>query len=82
MPQAGTYRLSRRPLPERFALPRVLQANLPHVTKGQAVWHLTNYLVHPLMLWPALTTPWLLHIEPVVWRPTHLLTTVGASVLQ
>jgi cellulose synthase/poly-beta-1,6-N-acetylglucosamine synthase-like glycosyltransferase len=62
----------------RKLLPHILRANLPHFTKGQAVLHLTNYLVHPLMLWTALTTPWLLHVEPVVWRPTHLLTTVGS----
>jgi cellulose synthase/poly-beta-1,6-N-acetylglucosamine synthase-like glycosyltransferase len=59
-------------------LPYVLQANLPHLTKGQAVLHLTNYLVHPLMLWTALTMPWLLQVAPDVWQPAHLLTTVGS----
>ena len=59
-------------------LPRVLRADLPRFTKGQAVLHLTNYLVHPLMLWTALMMPWLLHVEPGPWRPTYLLTTVGS----
>jgi cellulose synthase/poly-beta-1,6-N-acetylglucosamine synthase-like glycosyltransferase len=59
-------------------LPRILRADLPCFTKGQAVLHLTNYLVHPLMLWTALMMPWLLHVEPGPWRPTYLLTTVGS----
>ena len=59
-------------------LPRVLQADLPRFTKCQAILHLTNYLVHPLMLWTALTTPWLLAVEPVVLQHTHLLMTVGS----
>jgi cellulose synthase/poly-beta-1,6-N-acetylglucosamine synthase-like glycosyltransferase len=59
-------------------LPRVLRADLPRFTKGQAVLHLTNYLVHPLMLWTALMMPWLLHVEPGTWRPAYLLTTVGS----
>jgi cellulose synthase/poly-beta-1,6-N-acetylglucosamine synthase-like glycosyltransferase len=59
-------------------LPRVVRADLPSFTKGQAVLHLTNYLVHPLILWTALMMPWLLHVEPGVWRPTQLLTTVGS----
>jgi cellulose synthase/poly-beta-1,6-N-acetylglucosamine synthase-like glycosyltransferase len=40
-------------------LPHVVQADLPRFTKCQAVLHLTNYLVHPLMLWTALMLPWL-----------------------
>jgi cellulose synthase/poly-beta-1,6-N-acetylglucosamine synthase-like glycosyltransferase len=58
-------------------LPRILQADLPRFAKGQAILHLTNYLVHPLMLWTALTTPWFLYVEPGVVLHTHLLMTVG-----
>jgi hypothetical protein len=58
-------------------LPRILQADLPRFTKCQAVLHLTNYLVHPLMLWTALTTPWLLHVEPFVFVQAHALTTIS-----
>jgi cellulose synthase/poly-beta-1,6-N-acetylglucosamine synthase-like glycosyltransferase len=61
----------------RKLLPRVLQADLPYFTKCQAVLHLTNYLVHPLMLWTALTTPWLLQDAPDVVQPAPLLTTIG-----
>ncbi len=38
----------------RKLLPRVLRADLPVLTKLQAVLHLTHYLVHPLMLAVAL----------------------------
>jgi cellulose synthase/poly-beta-1,6-N-acetylglucosamine synthase-like glycosyltransferase len=58
-------------------LPRVLQADLPRFTKGQAVLHLTNYLVHPLMLWTALMMPWLPQDTPISVLHTPLLTTVG-----
>ena len=58
-------------------LPRVLRANVPPFTKYQAVVHLTNYLVHPLMLCTALTTPVLLAIEPGVSRHPPLLMAVG-----
>ena len=61
----------------RKLLPRVVQADLPRFTKCQAVLHLTNYLVHPLMLWSALITPWLLLVAPVGMLQTHLLITVG-----
>jgi cellulose synthase/poly-beta-1,6-N-acetylglucosamine synthase-like glycosyltransferase len=64
-------------------LPHVLQADLPRFTKCQAVLHLTNYLVHPLMLWTALMLPWLPQDTPVSVRHTPLLTTVsivGATV--
>jgi cellulose synthase/poly-beta-1,6-N-acetylglucosamine synthase-like glycosyltransferase len=59
-------------------LPRVLRADLPCFTKGQAVLHLTNYLVHPLMLWTALMTPWLLQAAPVFELSTYLLMTIGS----
>ena len=62
----------------RKLLPRVLQADLPRFTKWQAALHLTNYLVHPLMLWTALMTPWLLLVAPVGVLQTHLLMTVGS----
>jgi cellulose synthase/poly-beta-1,6-N-acetylglucosamine synthase-like glycosyltransferase len=58
-------------------IPHVLQAEVPCFTKCQALMHLTNYLVHPLMLCTALTTPWLLTVQPVVFLHLPLLTTVG-----
>jgi len=58
-------------------LPHVLQADLPRFTKCQAVLHLTNYLVHPLMLWTALMMPWLPQDTSVSVLPTPLLTTVS-----
>ena len=61
----------------RKLLPRVWQADLPRFTKWQASLHLTNYLVHPLMLWTALLTPWLLQDAPGVVQHTPLLTTMG-----
>ena len=60
-------------------LPRVLRADVPRFTKCQAILHLTNYLVHPLMLCTALTTPWLLYATPVVFLHAPLLTTVGMA---
>lgn len=60
-------------------LPRVLRADVPRFTKCQAVLHLTNYLVHPLMLCTALTTPWLLHVTPLVFRHASVLTTLGMA---
>jgi cellulose synthase/poly-beta-1,6-N-acetylglucosamine synthase-like glycosyltransferase len=72
-------------------LPHVLQADLPRFTKCQAVLHLTNYLVHPLMLWTALMMPWLPQDTPVRVVHTPLLTTIslvyaivtnGVSLLQ
>jgi cellulose synthase/poly-beta-1,6-N-acetylglucosamine synthase-like glycosyltransferase len=58
-------------------LPHVLQADLPRFTKCQAVLHLTNYLVHPLMLWTALMMPWLPQDAPASVLHTPLLTTVS-----
>jgi cellulose synthase/poly-beta-1,6-N-acetylglucosamine synthase-like glycosyltransferase len=58
-------------------LPRILQADVSRFTKCQALLHLTNYLVHPLMLCTALTTPWLLDVKPFISLQAHLLTTVG-----
>jgi len=58
-------------------LPHVLQADLPRFTKCQAVLHLTNYLVHPLMLWTALMLPWLSQDAPGSVLHTSLLTTVS-----
>jgi hypothetical protein len=58
-------------------LPRILRANLPLFTKYQAILHLTNYLIHPLMLWTALMTPWLLQDSAVIGPHTPSLATVG-----
>jgi cellulose synthase/poly-beta-1,6-N-acetylglucosamine synthase-like glycosyltransferase len=44
----------------RKLIPRILRADLPPFTKYQAILHLTNYLVHPLMLLVALSAPLLL----------------------
>jgi cellulose synthase/poly-beta-1,6-N-acetylglucosamine synthase-like glycosyltransferase len=51
-------------------LPRVLRADMPPFTKWQAVYHLTNYLVHPFMLCTLLA-----------W-PAHLQAAVSTSLLQ
>jgi cellulose synthase/poly-beta-1,6-N-acetylglucosamine synthase-like glycosyltransferase len=37
-------------------IPRILKADLPFFTKYQALCHLTNYMVYPLMLFIALTS--------------------------
>jgi cellulose synthase/poly-beta-1,6-N-acetylglucosamine synthase-like glycosyltransferase len=58
-------------------LPRVVRADLSCFTKCQAVLHLTNYLVHPLMLWTALLLPWLPQDAPVSVLHTPLLTIVS-----
>jgi len=47
----------------RKLIPRILQADLPLFTKYQAVFHLTNYMVHPLMLLVVLSAPLLLQSE-------------------
>lgn len=58
-------------------LPHIIRADLPRFTKFQAIFHLTNYLVHPLMLWTVLMTPWLLQDATASMMRTHLLTTVS-----
>jgi cellulose synthase/poly-beta-1,6-N-acetylglucosamine synthase-like glycosyltransferase len=47
----------------RKLIPRILRANLPLFTKYQALCHLTNYLVYPLMLFVALTSSFPLGFE-------------------
>jgi cellulose synthase/poly-beta-1,6-N-acetylglucosamine synthase-like glycosyltransferase len=58
-------------------LPRVLGANLPFFTKYQAVFHLTNYMVHPLMLFVAAASPILLWVDGFFASADHLF--VGAA---
>ncbi|MGE3539830.1 MAG: cellulose synthase family protein [Candidatus Tectimicrobiota bacterium] len=60
-------------------LPRLLRAPLPLLTKVQGVYHLTNYLVHPLMLGLALTTPVLLQGGALFTAPMSLLTCVAIA---
>jgi cellulose synthase/poly-beta-1,6-N-acetylglucosamine synthase-like glycosyltransferase len=58
-------------------LARVLRANLPLFTKCQAVYHLTNWLVHPLMLCTLLASPAPLQAEMSTSLPQYGLTTLG-----
>ncbi|MCS7205797.1 MAG: glycosyltransferase family 2 protein [Leptospiraceae bacterium] len=44
-------------------IPRIIKANLPWKIKIEAIIHLTNYLVHPLMILNILLTLPLIHIE-------------------
>ena len=62
-------------------IPRVLRADLPLFVKAQAVVHLTNYLVHPLLLCTALTLPALLHGAAFAAPQDYELTTVGGIML-
>jgi cellulose synthase/poly-beta-1,6-N-acetylglucosamine synthase-like glycosyltransferase len=62
-------------------IPRVLRADLPLFVKAQAVVHLTNYLVHPLLLCTALTSPALLHGAAFAAPQDYALTTVGGIML-
>ncbi|MCI0483099.1 MAG: glycosyltransferase family 2 protein [candidate division NC10 bacterium] len=57
----------------RKLVPRILQADLPVFTKYQAVFHLTNYMVHPLMLLVVLSAPLLLQSERFLTIREHLL---------
>lgn len=59
-------------------VPRILEADLPLFTKLQAIFHLTNYLVHPFMLFVATASPVLLWIEGFLSGADHLL--LGAAV--
>lgn len=58
-------------------LPYVLRAPVPRFTKMQAVLHLTNYLIHPLMLCTALTTPLLLQAGVVATTSVPALALFG-----
>ncbi|MEE8151901.1 MAG: cellulose synthase family protein [candidate division NC10 bacterium] len=54
-------------------VPRILKAEIPLFTKYQAVFHLTNYMVHPLMLVVALSSPLLLWFDGFLSLREHLL---------
>ncbi len=45
-------------------LPAVLRSERPIVKKIQAVFHLTNYLMHPLLVLLVLMTPWMALASP------------------
>lgn len=45
-------------------LPSILRADVPIFTKYQALCHLTNYMVHPLMLRSVLVSPLMLELAP------------------
>jgi len=57
----------------RKLVPKILQTDLPLFTKYQAVFHLTNYMVHPLMLLVVLSAPLLLQSERFLTVREHLL---------
>lgn len=57
----------------RKIVPRILKTDLPLFTKYQAVFHLTNYMVHPLMLLVVLSAPLLLQSERFLTVREHLL---------
>jgi cellulose synthase/poly-beta-1,6-N-acetylglucosamine synthase-like glycosyltransferase len=52
--------------------PRIVEADLPLFTKAQAIFHLTNYMVHPLMLFIAAASPILLWVEGFLSSVDHL----------
>lgn len=60
-------------------LPHVFRAQVPLFVKIQAFLHLTNYLVHPLMLCLALTTPLLLHVDLTGHTTVPLLVVLGMA---
>jgi cellulose synthase/poly-beta-1,6-N-acetylglucosamine synthase-like glycosyltransferase len=53
-------------------IPRILRADVSLFKKYQAVFHLTNYMVHPLMLVVALSSPLLLWFEGFFSLREHL----------
>jgi cellulose synthase/poly-beta-1,6-N-acetylglucosamine synthase-like glycosyltransferase len=53
-------------------IPPILRAEIPLFTKYQAVFHLSNYVVHPLMLIVALSSPLLLWSEGFFSLREHL----------
>jgi cellulose synthase/poly-beta-1,6-N-acetylglucosamine synthase-like glycosyltransferase len=62
-------------------IPQILKAEkLPLFTKCQAIFHLTNYLVHPFMLLVVLTAPMLLWFDPRFFSQTYGLVAVGFSL--
>ena len=54
-------------------IPRILKARLSWFTKYQAVCHLTNYLIHPLILLTALTSSLLMWFDITPPTPQHAL---------
>lgn len=60
-------------------LPHILSSDMSRFTKCQAIFHLTNYLIHPCMLCIALTTPLLLQADSGVSPRAPLLATVGMT---
>ena len=62
----------------RKILPRIFAAKLPAFTKMEAVFHLTHYLVHPLMLTLALLAlPVMLHLQLALPVPVYTLLALG-----
>jgi cellulose synthase/poly-beta-1,6-N-acetylglucosamine synthase-like glycosyltransferase len=53
-------------------IPEILRAEVPLFTKYQGVFHLTNYMVHPLMLVVALSSPLLLWFDVFLSLREHL----------
>lgn len=53
-------------------IPRILRADVPFFTKYQGIFHLTNYMVHPLMLVVAMSSPLLLWTEAFFLLREHL----------
>lgn len=53
-------------------IPQILKADVPLFTKYQAIFHLTNYMVHPLMLVVAMSSPLLLWFEGFFSLREHL----------
>ncbi len=53
-------------------IPRILKADVPFFTKYQGIFHLTNYMVHPLMLLVAMSSPLLLWFDGFFAVREHL----------
>lgn len=53
-------------------IPRIVRADVPLFTKYQGIFHLTNYMVHPLMLVVAMSSPLLLWFEGFFSLREHL----------
>lgn len=53
-------------------IPQILRADIPLFKKYQGIFHLTNYLVHPLMLLVAMSSPLLLWFEGFFSVREHL----------
>lgn len=53
-------------------IPQILRADIPFFKKYQGIFHLTNYMVHPLMLLVAMSSPLLLWFEGFFSVREHL----------